>query len=160
MRRGLDAERQRRSQGGSCRTTCYKPKILGSPEYRAGVSEQFSDTVVTNFNSLVIEHCGAERLLQMCSEMCSEIYSEIYSEIITRRPLTPRCITPGDASLTRRCITHSEICHSLGDESLVYCRGWPGAYSMVGPWLFSLIAGVSFTLLFLRWDSHPDVLGS
>jgi hypothetical protein len=29
------------------------------------VSEQFSDTVVTNFNSLVIEYCGAERLLKM-----------------------------------------------------------------------------------------------
>jgi hypothetical protein len=32
-----------------------KPEILESPECRAGVSEQFSDKVVTNFDSLAIE---------------------------------------------------------------------------------------------------------
>ena len=40
-----------------------EPEGFGSPEYRAGVSEQFSDKIVADFDRFSIKNCGAERSL-------------------------------------------------------------------------------------------------
>jgi hypothetical protein len=61
LRGGVVHEEERhcgsRSKGLVPNLKRVKPEGLESPEYGAGVSEQFSDKGVTNFDSFSIENC-------------------------------------------------------------------------------------------------------